>query len=814
MTGNKRTKTEVNVDMQKSFRQHVPGRVAAIIENWHLLVRTGWDQKILDQLFKRLQSLVVLTNKFGFDRTSRVTRSVGKHLHAVAKNAEDGMPTEVKIGELDALFLAFSEAIHEGSNPQNTAKVQPANRRKCDRVEAAHAKPWLYLLGVDEKRIKGLIPLLEELEISQRSFDSSDELSAEIEGHQVVAVLCHIDRLDSLLPEQAEESGEEIAHPPVVVLAESDDLKLRLHAMRAGVELYLTVPLDVVHFASKIRQLLYPEEHLSSRVMLVEDDPAQADYTSAILTKAGYEVEMVTDPFKVMQTIECFHPDLILMDLYMPDVSGIELTAIIEERTEFADIPIIFLSGEQNVDVQLEALSVGGEDFLAKPVGPKRLISTVHNRIKRAEERHKRLGRTKRRDKVTGLFSRNYLLERLDRVLQQEKEQHKPMGLLFIELDTPDILLERMGIGGVDAILADIGALLDRQSTETDLSARFGDYSFAILTTRHDPEKLVVMAEMIRSTIADQLFDLGTLSVTATVSVGVLPLHTRGEDSSVAMAKVKAVTNLAKQGGGNQVKRYEITPDVHDDADKWIRELIGEALDEKLFEVHYQPMVALHGMEGEFYQTLTRLRTAGQELVPASKFIPTAEQHGLINDIDRWVVEHSATVLAERKNREHAIRFFICQSGSSLRDKKRLIWLKRLLSKHDIGFNRLTFEFRLSDLKADLAAAKSYIEALNEMNISTLISGFTNDTASFQALKHLPVRFVKVGNDYLTIEKSKQAPMIKKLHAEKVVVIAPCVEDPSAIAQLWSTGADFVQGYFIQRPDNSLGYDFKDSVLM
>ncbi|MCF6282846.1 MAG: EAL domain-containing protein [Candidatus Polarisedimenticolaceae bacterium] len=810
MTDKRADKQKIDSGLRKEFLRHMPEKVEAILENWRFLVKSDWDADTQKKLVKRLHSLVLLANKFGLDRTCRVTRSLQQRLENAVVNAEGGLPSQVTIRELDALFLAFSVAIHDGKNLQISPKSSPTNQRKRNPKKPTPIKRWLYLFGIEERRIKGLLPLLEELDVRCRHFEGSEELFADMDKHLVIAVVCRVDLLDTLLPEKEAEE-QQILRPTVIVIAESGDLKLRLHAMRKGVDLYLTEPLDFALFATKIDHLIYPEEPPPSRVLVIENTTDQADGASAILAKAGYEIEVVADPFQVMQSLENFHPDLILMDLYLPEVSGVELAVIIKEHTDFADIPIIFLSEEQDVDVQLQALSAGGEGFIVKPIVEKQLISIVSNHIKRAEERHQRLGRLKLCDKATGFFSRNYLLERLDRIVKLGIEGHHPMGLLFIELDTPDHIAERIGISGVDVILADIGKLLNEQTTESDLLARFGDYSFSILTTIHGLERLTAMAEMIRRSIADHLFGLVNQSVMATVSIGVLPLRTFSEDSSEAINKVKSVTNLAKERGGNQVQRYKVHDKLADD--RWIRELIGEALNDKLFEVYYQPMVGLHGMTGEFYQTLLRLRTSGKELISASEFIHVAEQYGLIDDIDRWVVEHAVNLLAERKNRPHAIRFFICQSASTLLDPSRLAWLKSLLSRQGIGFNRLTFEFKMSDIKANFAASKTFIEALNKMNVSSLVSEFTDDTESYQILKHLPTHFVKVDIRYLRDLKSQQMAIIKKLHDEKMVVIAPCVEDPNSIARLWSSGADFVQGYFIQRPNVSLDYDFNDSIL-
>ena len=79
----------------------------------------------------------------------------------------------------------------------------------------------------------------------------------------------------------------------------------------------------------------------------------------------------MTEPVKVIKSLREFKPDLILMDIYMPEVNGIELTTIIRDHKEFVTIPIVFVSGEQNTDKQLDALSVGGDDFIAKPIRPK-----------------------------------------------------------------------------------------------------------------------------------------------------------------------------------------------------------------------------------------------------------------------------------------------------------------------------------------------------------------------------------------------------------------------------------------------------------
>ena len=105
-------------------------------------------------------------------------------------------------------------------------------------------------------------------------------------------------------------------------------------------------------------------------MLVVEDDPSQAEFAASIIRKSGIETAVVTNPLEVLDKLREFQPDLILMDIYMPEVNGIELTRVIREYNSFADIPIVFLSGEQDTDRQVDALSVGGDDFITKPIRP------------------------------------------------------------------------------------------------------------------------------------------------------------------------------------------------------------------------------------------------------------------------------------------------------------------------------------------------------------------------------------------------------------------------------------------------------------
>ena len=121
------------------------------------------------------------------------------------------------------------------------------------------------------------------------------------------------------------------------------------------------------------------------RIMIVEDDRSQALFAEAILRGAGMQAEVVSVPERMMATMEQFSPDLVLMDLHMPGTSGTTLTVQIREHPRFEQIPVVFLTGDQDPERQLEVLEHGADDFILKPVRPRHLIAAVQSRVRRAD---------------------------------------------------------------------------------------------------------------------------------------------------------------------------------------------------------------------------------------------------------------------------------------------------------------------------------------------------------------------------------------------------------------------------------------------
>ncbi|MEJ2453778.1 MAG: EAL domain-containing protein [Candidatus Thiodiazotropha sp.] len=812
-------KRSKKLDLIQSFLQQAPGRVSAILENWHQLVHSDWDGKLLDVLVERIATLAESGSKFGVSQIAQSGNSLIGHL---SEYHNTGLkPQHDDVVALDGLVHAFKDAAIQACNQQAEALLSAAQEIKETTEEHERGDCVVFLLGIPEALAASLTRNLQALGFDVRLLQNADEMihHYDINPDDHCLLISHTDFLHALFPESKQGGlwNKENSLPgvPVAFIADNNDLKTRLAAMRVDASAYWSKPIDPFLVAKRVRELTSTESDTAYRVLIVEDDPAQADFADAILSKADFKCRIVTDPLQVMNALMDFKPDLILMDLYMPGASGTELTTVIREQNEFVDIPIVFLSGEQDLDKQLKALSFGGEDFLSKPIAPKHLISTVTNRIRRARQLSNRLGAPSRSEKETGLHTRNYLLERLDAMLMADTAVDEASAVVYLQIDNPEYLVETVGIGGMDVVLVEAAKSIKKHLQSQDVLTRFGDSSLGLLLSRGELDNIAMLMEKICQTMAQEIIEVENTTVGITLSIGIFPLATGNQDSRSIIAHAQIASRQAQEEGGNRIKlvKPEPKPQAAVDTGTELGELIQRALEQNLFQVFFQPVVALQGSPEAHYQTLIRLQEPDGKLLTAGDFIPTAERLGLISQIDKWTTRQAINAVNEYRKQGNHLHLFVSQSTDLLEDMERLSWLREKRRSGHFSANNMTFEFNINDVGKNINSAKICFDVLDKIGITSLLTKVAFSPESERILRHLPISYIKLDYSLLSEPEKGLKELISLAHQLKIKVIAPQVEDPRSIAILWSSGADFVQGNFVQRPEHNLIYDFTESVL-
>lgn len=603
----------------------------------------------------------------------------------------------------------------------------------------------------------------------------------------------------------------------LLTFSHSAELPIRLRAMRAGADSFIPLPAQSGDVMDRISELLDVESSDPYRVLIVEDDRAQAIFAESILRKAGMSTNAVTDPLAALDQLENFHPELILMDLYMPNCSGMELTAIIREREAFINTPIVFLSGEQNQEMHFEALNAGGDDFLSKPIRPKHLISAVTNRVRRARSMGRRAMAQNPRDPVTGLYDRAFVLDRLNAKLAAEDPASQGGGLLYVVIDGAGQIRERVGLTIFEALLNQVGAFITAHIDEKDPVARYGDTSFALLASGGDEDALIGIASDLRDRIAREVFEHEGKTLTVSLAIGICPFAAGlGDASAMLNAAERAMTD-ARAVGSDQTRIgvfHPTRPKSSTDAQQTLTQLIREALKSEDFQLLFQPIVALQGDSEEAFQALLRLRGPDGKLYTAAEILPLAEREGLSAEVDRWVVSRCLLVMAERQRQMRPVRLFVSQSMEAALDSSRTGWLRQMLETRRLSGEMLVLEFKLQEVLAHLNDFVSFAKAIADLGVSMSISTFDVKENSLQLLERFKSAYIKLATRYAGANLRDNAirdelrTIVNTAHQHGTKVIASRIEDAQSASQLWNIGIDFLQGDFVQQAGQDLVFDF------
>ncbi len=745
--------------------------------------------------------------------------TVGVGDDGASAEASQSIVSALSVSGLDDAVQAFAAA--EGLDLSAAHAEVEAQAEAAARHSSGRRKIY-GLVGSEEDFTRALLHKLRGLDFEIEVFEDPEEL-IEVLGSLVPDMVlidaAHIDQLDAVGQSVKGLRARSDSRISLLALSHNIDVGERLKAMRAGADALLRLPASMDDVLARITELLDLAQEDPYRVLIVEDDRSQAMFADSILRKSGIRTQVVMEPLAALQALEDFHPDMILMDLYMPGCDGMELTAIIRERPDFVSTPIVFLSGEQSTDKRFEALDAGGDDFLAKPIRPKHLTAAVNNRLRRARTLSKRVRSSVPRDSTTGLFFRPWLLEQINDLLTMDDIESSSASVMFIDVDEATKLRERLGLASSEQLMRQLSALIADAMEEHGMAARYGDASFLVLLRELTREQALRFAETLRQRISAQMFEIDGEMQLLSVSIGICPLAlARGDAGELLNASARSANEARRNDKG--VLLYSGRVRRAGSEEEQLLELITEALSEDSFQLLFQPLIAVDGSGSEQYQTLLRLRGNDRDTVAAAKIIPLAEKHDLVPKIDRWVLARCLMTLDERRRQGHNTRLFVPQSALSLQQNGQIDWLRQQLDARQLSGDELVIDIRQADVIAHLRTLVAFCVAGKKAGLRFSLQGFDPTPTGFQLLTHLPIDFIKIRHDLVAkltsgeqSARAQFAQLVDFARSNNRAIIAPQIEDARTAATLWSAGADFIQGNFVQRPGGELDFDFDAASL-
>ncbi len=292
-------------------------------------------------------------------------------------------------------------------------------------------------------------------------------------------------------------------------------------------------------------------------ILVVDDEPANIDAITEVLKSSGYNVASATDGFKAIAACKVRMPDLILLDLQMPLMSGLDVFKRLRADEKTRDIPVIFLrrKGERASEL------AGAEDehwVLSKPVARSELVSRVKTALrenslkKEIRKREVQLRELSLSDPLTSFRSVRYLAEFLRAEINQCRRYKVHLSMVLLEVDSYKDILKNYGQSGANNLITQIAAMISAQNRDADIVVRLSESELGLFLTHTEMAGAVELAERLREGIAASTFSSLDKTFTATVSVGVTQLlEGMDEDGKMLISYGRSAVSEAKKGGGN-----------------------------------------------------------------------------------------------------------------------------------------------------------------------------------------------------------------------------------------------------------------------
>lgn len=428
-----------------------------------------------------------------------------------------------------------------------------------------------------------------------------------------------------------------------------------------------------------------------------------------------------------------------------------------------------------------------------------------------------KLDAIKQRDSQTGLYNRQFFMEKLEAAVDQASEGDKGFTLTYLEADAFYDRVETVhGVSVADGIIKALAEMLAAEIKDGEYLARFSDDTFTILSPGTSADRLVARARSLCKAIADKVFDVDgkTAQITVTAGLSLITEATKDAESAIDQA-LQAIEELRKKDKdgvvGNNAHLYEPKETAEGQS---ITRAVQKAVDNNRFKLLFQPIISLRGNEDELYEVLLRMvDEQGQDVSP-NEFLEAADSIGVTTKIDRWVILESIKMLSEHRAKGNNTSLIVNLSRHSLTDETLLPWLGVAFKAAKLPTDAIIFQVREIDVTNHLTAAKAFCAGISKLKSNLCIANFGCAMNHFTTLKHVPAAYIKVDGSFTQdIQNGNEGAdgltnMIKELHKLEKITIVPFVENASVLSTLWQSGVHYIQGHYLQGPAEDMNYDF------
>ena len=554
-------------------------------------------------------------------------------------------------------------------------------------------------------------------------------------------------------------------------------------------------------------------------ILVIEDVEALREEIMETLSYEGFNVLGAENGVVGVQIAKTYLPNLIICDIAMPELDGYGTLVALRQEPETSMIPFIFLTAMTEKADMRQAMQLGADDYLTKPFTSEELLGAIASRIQKYNsvkdhyyDEIKAVGEKfeylSHHDGLTQLPNRILFHQSLNQAILHAKINNKSLALLFLDMDNFNIINSTLGNDIGDQLFKVIAERLRRYMAPCDMVARIQGDEFALfisdvkdaLSIKLETQKILDLLSRPYNLYGHEVF------ITSSIGLTIFPDDHQEADGLIKNAELAMY--YAKTHSRNSYKLY--TPDLNVQSSEYmaLANSLHRALDRNELRVFYQPLVDLKSGQIIGAEALARWQHPDLGLIMPSRFIPVAEQTGLILHLSEVVLYSVCEQM--RSWRETGINYgFIAVNLSSqhfLPDSNLVEFISKVLCETGTEPDHLEIELTESIIMQNADFTIQLLSQLQKIGVKVAIDDFGTGYSSLSYLKHFPVNIIKIDRCFIqdiTTDRHDATislAIIDLAHSLSLQVIAEGVETAEQIQFLKEHDCDRIQGYFFSPP--------------
>jgi len=798
------------------FQKQFPTKIEELETLWNHLRHVQWAPAPLEEMNRIAHTLAGSAATLRYQSLAGIFRELDDALRQMAQTG--ALPDSGVCHDIDQLFIRLHDDTFENSSlkPSELSNTPPVLHNAVDKL--------VYLVDDDPIVLEILGAQLKQSGYRVKTHSELASLYSDL-IHETPSLII----LDIVFP-QGPLAGIEALQTlrvktgfqiPVIFISARSDMTARLSALRAGGNAFYTKPVDIHALIESCQELMATGEE-QYRALLVDDDQVCLLAHGNYLSEANFAVEKVSNPLEVLNQIHQFKPDVLVLDLKMPDCDGIEIARLLRQEKDFKFLPILFLSATED-PAELSAMTaLESCEFLAKPAERAALVKTVLKQAREYQHLKNKLRELKSTDDSPFVVSRYEFFGRLDEKLIATRigDESEPAYLIYLVLDALDQLRRNTVLRAQGQVNQYLFPYIEQGLKRDEIIAGQSDGVLLIMKLG-SINTLNEYCQSLIERLHPAELEHGASRLSTQVSLGIVPLHRQIRDVHDAISRAEKMAAKARHLGGSRflIDDGDVAADKRSDntSDSKVSmadEELMEAVSAKRFSLRFQPIIHVGDPSFEAFEVLVRLQSeSGEEFTP-DQFIPLLERQKSMKELDRWI--YAAAVDALRQD-AHALlnaMLFLKVTRDTLYNTVIIPIVSNLLREARVkDQHRLVFLIKHHDILANTDQSLVFANQARAIGCQIGVENFSLEQSE-QYLERLHPEYIKLSPKSLVIARKTEANRIalktftKNMQAKSSRIIVTAVENMVDMQSFYTWGIHLFQGYAIQVPGEQLNRNF------